>query len=121
MLKVFTFLIIISIFFSCKDESKKLALVNVDAKKSTIIFEENFDKNALDEAYWNYDLGNGCPNLCGWGNNERQIYTKENVNIKDGYLIIKATKDSLVYKSAKITTKQKVEFIIDYVKVLSNN
>jgi hypothetical protein len=41
----------------------------------TLIFEEQFDGTTLNEANWNYELGNGCPNICGWGNNERQIYT----------------------------------------------
>ena len=47
-----------------------------------VIFEESFDGDQLDESFWNYDLGDGCPNICGWGNNERQIYTKKNVALK---------------------------------------
>lgn len=78
--------------------------------KEELIFEENFDGETLNMASWNYDLGDGCPNLCGWGNDERQIYTKDNVALKDGMLVITATKDGNRYQSGKITTKGKVEF-----------
>ena len=45
-------------------------------KKEQLIWEENFDGNQLNEKYWNFEIGDGCPTLCGWGNNENQIYTK---------------------------------------------
>lgn len=82
-----------------------------------IIFEDNFDGTSLNELHWNYQIGNGCPDLCGWGNNERQYYTKENVFVKDGHLIIKATKDSIRYQSGRITTANKVEFLYGTIEV----
>lgn len=82
-----------------------------------LIFEEQFDGNKLNESNWNYELGNGCPNLCGWGNNERQSYTNENVAVKDGNLIITATKESESYKSGRITTKNKFEFQYGTIEV----
>ena len=75
-----------------------------------MLFFEDFSGTSLNTSIWNYELGDGCPNLCGWGNNERQIYTKENVQVKDGSLIITATKDSTSYFSGRITTKNKFEF-----------
>ena len=86
-------------------------------KTSEIIFEDNFDGNKLNKKFWSYDLGDGCPNLCGWGNNERQIYAEENVTLENGKLIITATKDSTGYKSGKIHTKKKVEFQYGTVEV----
>jgi len=86
-------------------------------KSSKLIFEDNFDKKTLNENYWNYDVGNGCPDLCGWGNNERQIYTKENVKVVNGNLIITATKKGSLYQSGKIHTKKKVEFQYGTVEV----
>jgi beta-glucanase (GH16 family) len=84
-------------------------LAQQPAKK--LIWEENFDKPQLDETVWNFDLGNGCPNLCGWGNNERQIYTNKNHQIKGGMLVITAKKEvNGVYTSTKITTKDKKTF-----------
>lgn len=44
-----------------------------------LIFNEGFEKSFLNLGHWNYDLGNGCPELCGWGNKEFQFYTKENI------------------------------------------
>ena len=88
--------------------------VSQDASK--LIFEEQFDGQTLNETNWNYELGNGCPNICGWGNNERQYYTKENVVVKDGHLIITATKDSL-YQSGRITTSKKFEFQYGIIEV----
>lgn len=75
-----------------------------------LVWEENFNKPTLDETVWNFDLGDGCPNSCGWGNNERQIYTKENYEIKEGRLIIHAKKEGNGYTSTKITTKDKKFF-----------
>jgi beta-glucanase (GH16 family) len=78
--------------------------------KRKLVWEENFNKPTLDETVWNFDLGDGCPNSCGWGNNERQIYTKENCEIKEGRLIIHAKKEGNGYTSTKITTKDKKFF-----------
>ncbi|SDB27311.1 Glycosyl hydrolases family 16 [Flavobacteriaceae bacterium MAR_2010_188] len=82
-----------------------------------LLWEENFDGSKLNESNWNYELGDGCPNLCGWGNNERQIYTKESAALKDGNLIITATKDSSTYHSSKINTKDKFEFQYGTIEV----
>ena len=76
-----------------------------------LVWEENFNKSKIDESVWNYELGDGCPNLCGWGNNERQLYTKNNHQIKKGELIIEARKEGDKYTSTKITTKGKKEFL----------
>ncbi|WP_417291368.1 family 16 glycosylhydrolase [Corallibacter sp.] len=91
-------------FVSCQDSKK-------------VLFEENFDDESLNMSNWNYQLGNGCPEICGWGNNERQFYTKENVSLRNGKLVITATKDSLGYKSGRITTQDKFEFQYGTVEV----
>ena len=82
-----------------------------------IIFEDHFNGDTLNEAYWNYELGNGCPNLCGWGNNERQLYTKNNIAIKNGHLLISATHSNNTYESGRITTKGKIEFQYGTIEV----
>ena len=81
-----------------------------NAQNQKLVWAEEFDGQSLEEASWNYELGDGCPNLCGWGNNERQIYTKENHRLEDGKLIITAKKDGDTYTSTRITTKDKHEF-----------
>lgn len=104
MKKLLTYIILSLLFFSCEDSS-------------SIIWEDNFDETRLNESYWNYQLGDGCPDLCGWGNNERQIYTKENARLERGNLIITATKENDVYKSSRITTKNKIEFQYGTIEV----
>lgn len=94
-----------------------VAIVSQSQETKSLIFEEQFDGTTLNESNWNYELGNGCPNICGWGNNEPQFYTKENAIVKEGHLIIKATKDSSRYHSARITTANKVEFQYGTIEV----
>lgn len=84
---------------------------------NSILFTDDFENTFLDLNHWNYDLGDGCPELCGWGNNEFQIYTKENVFIRNEKLVIKATKQDNKYYSGRITTKDKIEFQYGTVEV----
>lgn len=88
---------LVILFVSCKD-------------KRQLVWEENFDGDSLNEANWNFDEGDGCPNLCGWGNNERQIYTQKNHTVDDGMLTITAKLENRKYTSTRITTKGKKEF-----------
>lgn len=76
----------------------------------TLVWEDDFNEPTLNETFWNFELGDGCPNLCGWGNNELQVYTNQNHRIEDGMLIISAQKEAQGYSSTRITTKGKKEF-----------
>jgi beta-glucanase (GH16 family) len=98
MMKYLLYILSLSILISCSMRSQKL------------VWEENFDGDTLNEAIWNFALGDGCPNLCGWGNNELQLYTNKNHQLKDGKLIITAKKQDALYTSTRITTKAKKEF-----------
>ena len=88
-----------------------------ESSAERLIFNEDFEKSFLNPDYWNYDLGDGCPELCGWGNQESQLYTKENIFIRDDKLVIKATKDADQYFSGRINTKDKIEFQYGTVEV----
>lgn len=79
-------------------------------QKRKLIWEDNFDGNRLQEENWNIVTGDGCPDLCKWGNNERQIYTTDNHTVADGLLRISARKDGETYTSTRINTKGKKEF-----------
>jgi beta-glucanase (GH16 family) len=81
--------------------------------KRKLVWEENFSGKSLNEKVWNIELGNGCPN-CGWGNNERQLYTNENHELINGNLVITAKKEGNKYTSTRITTKDKKEFLYGY-------
>lgn len=82
-----------------------------------VIFEEDFNGNSLDMSHWNYEEGDGCPNLCGWGNNERQIYDRKYVEVKDGNLVITAVRKDGKYYSGKINSRDKVEFKYGEIEV----
>jgi beta-glucanase (GH16 family) len=88
-----------------------LALSTSFAKAQwTIVWSDEFDyAGAPDPEKWDYQLGDGCPQLCGWGNNELQFYTRDpaNVRIEEGALIIQAHKTESGYTSARLMTKGK--------------
>ena len=58
--------------------------VSLSHGQKRLVWEEQFEGSELDMDTWNFELGDGCPDLCGWGNNERQVYTDKNFEIKDG-------------------------------------
>ncbi|GAB5525083.1 MAG: hypothetical protein Roseis2KO_29550 [Roseivirga sp.] len=75
-----------------------------------LVWSDEFNGSEVDPSRWNTYVGDGCPGLCGFGNNELQYYSDraENVSVKDGKLIITAIHDSLesrAYSSAKLLTK----------------
>lgn len=82
-----------------------------------LIWEEHFEGSKLNESNWNFELGDGCPYLCGWGNNELQVYTQENHRVDNGMLSITTKKEDSIYTSTRITTKGKFEFTYGRVEI----
>jgi beta-glucanase (GH16 family) len=80
------------------------------AQNKQLIWEENFDGDELNSTIWNYELGDGCPDICGWGNNEKQLYTNANHSVANGILTIEIKKEKEQYSSTRITTAKKKEF-----------
>ena len=70
---------------------------------------DDFNDVSLDTNFWNVEYGNGCPDLCGFGNNEAQTYTGSNNNLRveNGKLILSATFDS-IFKTVKLTKANRV-------------
>jgi beta-glucanase (GH16 family) len=62
-----------------------------------IVWSDEFNGNSLNTTNWTYDTGNGCPSLCGWGNEELEYYTSstQNVNVTNGLLHIVALEQSM--------------------------
>lgn len=88
------------------------ALAILSCRPEDPVWSEEFDYTGLpDPEVWVYDIGNGCPRLCGWGNNEIQYYTEgdpKNARVEDGKLIIEAIKGpDGVWTSARIKTQGK--------------
>ena len=96
-----------------------------EAKPSMkLVWADEFDRDGLpDSTRWGYDLGDGCPKNCGWGNNELQYYTanrKENARIRDGKLIIEAHHEKMgskEYSSSRMVSKHKGDWTYGKVEV----
>lgn len=79
----------------------------------TLIWQDEFNGNDINTDYWSFDIGDGCPNLCGWGNNELEYYRAENARVAGETLIIEAKKEAFSgsdYTSAKLITRNKFSF-----------
>lgn len=104
MKPVLLILYISVLFFCCGTVEKSEA-----PSKWKLVWNDDFGYTGLpDSTKWNYDVGGH-----GWGNNERQFYTKqrlENARVDKGYLIIEARKEEWEgknYTSARLITKGK--------------
>ncbi|MEO9804104.1 MAG: family 16 glycosylhydrolase [Reichenbachiella sp.] len=89
-----------------------------------LIWSDEFDYVGLpDPVKWSYDIGDGCPNVCGWGNNELEYYTEgrlENARVEDGNLIITAIKEDFGtknYSSARLVTRDKGDWTYGRIEV----
>lgn len=84
-----------------------------------LLWSDEFDQNGLpDSNKWSYDVGDH-----GWGNNELQYYTKENLQnarVENGRLVIEAKADNTLakgYTSARLVTKNKGFWKYGYIEV----
>ncbi len=85
-----------------------------------LIWSDEFENTeTLDISKWRYEVGNGCPELCGWGNNELQYYTNKpsNVRIENGKLILEAHATDSTYTSAKLISINKGEWLYGRIEV----
>lgn len=79
-----------------------------------LVWSDEFNYSGLpDTSKWGYDTGDGCPNLCGWGNNELQHYHEgrtENARVENGCLVIEARREKTgtrEYSSARMVSRHK--------------
>lgn len=82
---------------------------------SNLVWADEFNGNSLNLDNWAFETGDGCPNLCGWGNNELEYYTNrpENLFFQNGHMVIHARKEDFngkSYTSAKIVSRGKKVF-----------
>lgn len=101
-------LVFIVIFFGCHIQ------VTAQSSFNKLVWSDEFNYTGLpDTAKWGYDKGNGCPDICGWGNNELQYYNSNNLRnarVEKGRLVIevkKEDKEGSKYTSARMVTKNK--------------
>ncbi|CAN5458078.1 hypothetical protein BH09BAC3_BH09BAC3_15390 [soil metagenome] len=94
-----------------------------DTAFKKLVWSDEFDKTGKpNESRWGYELGDGCPNVCGWGNNELEYYTSDakNVRVEDGKLIIEAHKEEKggkPYTSSKVVSKLKGDWLYGRIEV----
>lgn len=104
--------------------STVFSISDVKAQEMKLVWSDEFNKPGLpDSTKWSYDVGDGCPNTCGWGNNEKQYYTKselKNARVENGILVIEAHKESISsksYSSARLVTKDKGDWKYGRIEV----
>lgn len=99
--------------------SGKASYYNPPGEGWVLAWSDEFSGKNIDTNVWTHEVGDGCPNLCGWGNNEYQSYSdsKENSYIENGNLVIKAihtNKNSYSnrgnYSSARLKSQGKFAF-----------
>ncbi len=85
--------------------------------KWQLVWQDEFETDGLpDSQKWEYDLGDGCPQLCQWGNQEQQYYMSErlkNARVESGKLIIEAHQEKIGksdYSSARLVTRSKASW-----------
>lgn len=98
------------------------SLVLATAARATwsLIWADEFNGTSLDAANWSPDIGTGCPDLCGWGNNELQYYRSQNVAVTGGNLVLTARAESFGganYTSGKVTTRGKRSFLYGRIEM----
>lgn len=106
-----TLLLSITLLISCTPTQKSEAQNTGDYELS---WADEFEYKGLpDSSKWSYDVGDGCPDICGWGNNELQYYTEsrlKNARVENGNLIIEAHKENYKtrnYTSARLLTRNR--------------
>ncbi len=103
------------LLFSCKTITKP---TDVSQFRQKLIFSDEFNSEVLNSEFWQFDLGDGCPDLCGWGNQELEHYTENNHKLEDGKLIITASLEAdSSFHSTRIKSKDKFEFTYGFIEM----
>jgi beta-glucanase (GH16 family) len=126
--KVLIILLSIYCIFACKQAQVPPASQTPDNNSSNatntpaerkLVWSDEFEYTGLpDSKKWNYDVGGN-----GWGNQEKQYYTKErleNARVENGKLIIEAHKENFAgsdYTSARLITKGKADWTYGRIEV----
>ncbi len=89
-------------------------LVTPAVAAMSLAWSDEFDGTSLDTDNWTVVIGDGCPNLCGWGNNELEYYRSQNVVVSGGNLTLTAREEyygGRHFTSGKVETKNKQSFL----------
>jgi beta-glucanase (GH16 family) len=80
------------------------------ATQWNIIWSDEFNGDSINTDIWTFETGNGCPNLCGWGNNELEYYTSRTNNAYESggllhIVVRRETTNGFFYTSARMKTE----------------
>lgn len=94
----------------------------LETQFNDLIWSEEFDVDGPpDPTIWNYEIGNGADQgIPGWGNQEQQYYTEDNVVVENGTLKITAKAEQFNefnYTSSRINTLNKFGFNYGRIEV----
>lgn len=117
-MRIFALPILALLLANCSNTSSKVALADARADNN-LVWADEFSSNQINSEYWNIVEGNGCPELCGFGNNEAQFYTANSIEIINGVLNLhaKQAQGNTAFTAAKITTKNKIDWKSGYLEV----
>ena len=92
-----------------------LSTANSQNECYNLVWADEFNGNELDRSNWSVQIGNGFPDLFGWGNGELQYYSDrpENLSVSDGSLKITARNDGFggsEFSSARIRSVGNFDF-----------
>lgn len=79
----------------------------------TLVWNDEFSVNSINPNNWVFEIGTGCPDLCGWGNDELQYYRSQNAWAERGVLIIEARRENFggrQFTSARMKTQGRRSF-----------
>ena len=79
----------------------------------SLVWNDEFNDTGINSNHWVFETGDGCPNLCGWGNNELEYYRTQNAWVGEEVLTLEARKENFGgrnYTSARLKTQGKKSF-----------
>ena len=94
----------------------------IEYPEMNLLWNDEFDGSILNGSFWTHEIGNGCPNICGWGNSELEYYKPENSTVGGGLLTITAREENVQgnrYTSSRLKTQNKFFFTYGRVDAVS--
>lgn len=58
-------------------EDQEGFITPIEYPSMELVWSDEFDANEPDSESWNFEVGNGCPNLCGWDSNRVAVHSRE--------------------------------------------
>lgn len=108
ILTITKIVLLVTLITGCSSTPKNMQRGDAGSKQK-LVWSDEFNYTGLpDSAKWSYDTG-----AHGWGNNEKQFYTKErlqNANVKNGVLnitVLKENYEGAGFTSARLVSKNK--------------